>query len=151
MSSTSRATTLYRWMPVLLAALPVLLCLASGLVRRAFPPPPPEPFPRLLIPGGAAFLSKDAGESEHCYAHTVARVGPVSSDAAASWAKRLDLPCDADVDGGAPCPAWSTAHRKDRSWGHEQDEPDGLDTVQARLDGTTLVVDWGDYLCAGPL
>lgn len=148
---TSRLTTLYRWLPVLVAALPVVLCLLGGLLRRLSPPAPEEPFPRPLIPAGAAFLSKQRGESDQCYAHVVARVGPVSREVASQWASALDLPCAGDPDAGAGCARWSTDRREDPFWGRGAGEPDGLDTVQARLEGTTLIVDWGDYLCAGPM
>jgi hypothetical protein len=148
---TSRVTHLSRWLPALLAALPVIVCLAGVALRRASPPPPEEPFPRPLIPAGAAFLSKAPGEDDRCYAHVVARVGPVSLDAATRWAAALGLPCEADADAGAACATWSTAGRKDPFWGRGEGEPDGLDTVQARLDGSTLIVDWGDYLCSGPM
>lgn len=148
---SSRATTIYRWLPAMVAALPIVTCLLAGVLHRLSPPAPSEPFPRPLIPTGAALLSKQRGESDQCYSHVVARVGPVSLEVASRWASALNLPCEDDTDAGAGCATWSTARRKDPFWGRGAGEPDGLDTVQARLEGTTLIVDWGDYLCGGPM
>lgn len=105
-----------------------------------------EPFPPPLLPAGTTLGSLKTAEA-HCYAHTIATLNGATQVTADAWARGLELPCTTDAK---PCTAWSTEQRKDPFWKGAFREPQGLDSVDARLEGTTLVVDWGDYLCSGP-
>ena len=136
---------LLRWLPLVMVA--GVLASAGALLwlaRRA-PSASSPAFPPPLIPRGATLLStRTAGEP--CYAHTVATLSLVSPEVAAEWARALELPCA----GASPCTEWSTKGRREPFWSTAFREPQGLDTVDAVLDGGVLTVDWGDYLCSGP-
>ncbi len=140
---------LRRWWLVLVVVLtPLAFCGAMALVRVLAGPERVEPFPPVLVPPGGAFRSKSAGATEQCYAHEVAFIELVNADAARRWAESLDLRCSTP-DAGSSCTSWSTARRSSPFWAGQQREPNGLDTVEATLNGATLRVDWGDYLCSG--
>lgn len=104
-------------------------------------------FPEQLVPKGAT-LQSVRKQDEHCWAHQIATLDPRGADVAA-WAAALDLPC---ISKAAPCTEWSTSGRPaPGEWKVKTVQPlNGVDTVTARLEAGRLVVDWGDYLCAGP-
>lgn len=136
---------LLRWLPLLVVAGVLASAGALAWLARRAPSAPSPAFPPPLVPSGATLVSTRTAD-EHCYAHTVATLSPVSPELVAEWARALALPCA----GASPCTAWSTRGRRDPFWSTTFREPQGLDTVDAALDGGVLTVDWGDYLCSGP-
>lgn len=136
---------LLRWLPLVVIAGPLASAGALAWLAKRAPSTSSPAFPPPLVPAGATLTSTRTAD-EHCYAHTIATFSHVSPDVVAEWARSLELPCD----GPSPCTAWSTNARSDPFWSTTFREPQGLDTVDARLDGGVLTVDWGDYLCSGP-
>lgn len=129
---------LLRWLPLLVVAGVVASAGALAWLARRAPSAPSPAFPPPLVPSGATLVSTRTAD-EHCYAHTVATLSPVSPELVAEWARALALPCT----------AWSTRGRRDPFWSTTFREPQGLDPVDAARDGGVLTVDWVDSRCSG--
>jgi hypothetical protein len=101
--------------------------------------------PKRLVPPGAVVERELPRTTEQCFMHRtwLMRASPTKVE---SWAAANDLPC---ADHSLPCTEWSTDKRTDPFWGAGSGEPNGLDKVSAKLVGTELTVEWGDYTCSG--
>lgn len=135
----------WKWFWGIGGALVLLCCGTSYLaVRLDGEPGPRAAFPPELVPPGARVVSVSPGETDQCWAHQVALVA--DAGALDTWAKTLALPC---VDDAGACTSWSTSARASHFWERDLGDVEGLDTLDASLDGGLLRLDWGDYLCSG--